>query len=370
MTEPIITTVIPTFRRPLLLRRAVESVLAQSFKNLVVCIYDNDSGDETEEVVKGLIKRDSRIIYFKNSQNIGGVANISQGLERVNTPYYSLLSDDDFLLPGFYENAVKALEIFPEARFICSKTVVIDLIDKKLQFRNQDWAPGVYEPSGEVVSKMHSSHFVTTGVLLSKDLRDSIGVFEPSGSDSLYTTIAAASFPFVVLDSYGAAVILHENAYSMLEGGAGKESISTLYENLLSSVDNVMKMNLLPEMKVHLLMQIMASYNQYFDIKKLNFLLSEAQVNEMKALAILPSFISARGLLTRVFSMVPRRIYLLLVSSIRLDRVVEKLTAFIKRIKHRLLGSRWIDLPEGAYSLLKSVDSDMLKLLPYLKRNK
>ena len=368
MAEPIITTVIPTFRRPILLKRAIESVLAQSFRDLVVCVYDNASGDETEAIVRAFAERDSRVFYYKNSMNIGAVANITQGLRAVTTPYYSLLSDDDFLLPDFYENAVKAYKSFPSARFVCSKTIVIDLIDKKLQFRNQDWLPGIYEPSHEIVSKMHSSHFVSTGVLFSKHLRETIGIFEPSGSDTLYMTIAAATFPFVVLNNYGAAVILHENAYSMVEGGIAKESVSALYERLLSSVGNVMSMDFPPEMKVHLLLQIITSYNQYFDTKKLNSLLSETQEVEMGNLALLPSLISTRGLLIRFFSLFSKRIYLLLARHFNLVEIIKKITAYIKRIKHRKLGSRWVDLPTEAYSLLKSFDSDVSKLMSHIRK--
>jgi len=49
--EPLITTIIPTYRRPKLLRRAIKSVLGQTFPHFQVCVYDNASGDETPDVV-------------------------------------------------------------------------------------------------------------------------------------------------------------------------------------------------------------------------------------------------------------------------------------------------------------------------------
>ena len=192
MAETMITTVIPTFKRPTLLKRAIESVLSQSFKELKVCIYDNASGDETEAIVKGFAVHDSRVFYYKNSENIGFMANILQGLNAVTTPFYSLLSDDDFLLPDFYEQAIKAFDTNPSAGFICSKTIMIDLINRKIKYRNQDWSAGFYEPSNETVSKMFASGFTSTGVLLSKKLSQTIGIFEASGSDILYLTIASA----------------------------------------------------------------------------------------------------------------------------------------------------------------------------------
>ncbi|NOT13877.1 MAG: glycosyltransferase family 2 protein [Methylococcaceae bacterium] len=360
MAEPIITTVIPTFKRPTLLKRAIESVLTQSFKSLVVCVYDNASGDETEEVVKTLANRDSRVLYFKNSQNIGPVANMIQGVKAVNTPFYSLLNDDDFLLPTFYENAINAFKSFPNAEFVCSKTIVIDLIDKKLQFCNQNWLPGFYEPSNDIVSKMYLSYFVQTGVLLSTSLREAIGSFEPSGSDSLYMTIAATVFPFVVLNNYGAVVTLHENAYSIVGEGIVKENVQTLYEHLLSTLSNVMNISVPPERKIHLLMYILKSYQQHFDTKKLNYLMSRNHEDSINNIICLPSLITNRGLVAKFYDLFPEKTHSWVTQFF-------KLTRFLKRVLGRESKIGWIDLPKDAYTLLDGHNSDISTLVPYLK---
>jgi glycosyltransferase involved in cell wall biosynthesis len=98
MHNPKITTVIPIFRRPLLLKRAIESAMKQRFDNISICVYDNASGDETESVVRELMQQDHRISYVKNDENIGCIANFYKGVEAVETDYYSILSDDDILL--------------------------------------------------------------------------------------------------------------------------------------------------------------------------------------------------------------------------------------------------------------------------------
>lgn len=362
MAEIMITTVIPTFRRPTLLKRAIESVLAQSFKGLTVCVYDNASGDETESIVRAFSERDSRVIYYKNSKNIGGVANMIQGLSAVATPFYSLLSDDDFLLPGFYEEAIKEFKSNPDIGFVCSKTIVIDLIDKKIQYRNQDWAAGLYAPSNEIVSKMHSSHFVSTGVLFSKQVRGSIGLFDPSGSDSLYMIMAAASFPFVVLENNGAALTLHENAYSMMGEGIAKESVLTLYEHLLSTVGNVMNLSLPVDQKIHVLMHILKAYQQHFDTKKLNYLIGKNNEDGVENIIRLPSLITNRGLIAKFYGFIPERTHSLVT-------VFFKLTRYVKRMLSRESKIGWVELPEDALKLLDGHNSDVSKLMLYLQPN-
>lgn len=363
MTDASITTVIPTFRRPALLKRAIESVLAQSYRDLKVCVYDNASGDETEGVVRNIAARDARVFYHRHSENIGAHANFTQGLLAVTTPYYSLLGDDDFLLPDFYEKAMNAIKEHPDAGFVCSGTVVIDLIDKKLQFRNQDWQSGFYRPSAEIMSKMYTSHFVTTGVLLSTRVRDALGVFEPSGSDSLYMTMAAASMPFVVLEGYGAAVTLHAGAYSIAGEGIAKEGAPTLYKHLLASVATVIGADMTEEAKAHLLLYTIKSYQQSFDIKRLNRLMGKSTETEDGNLALLPSPVTVRSLLIRYYGLFPHRLYAFLSRHLNL-------LGYMKRMKHRMLGSSWVKLPQDACTLLDGQNSDVSKLMPYLKRDR
>ncbi|HTT77549.1 MAG TPA: glycosyltransferase family A protein, partial [Candidatus Binataceae bacterium] len=111
--QPQITTIVPTFRRPRLLERAIRSVLAQNYDAFQLCVYDNASGDETAAVVARLARGDPRIKYHRHPCNIGAWNNFKYGLDQVATPYFNFLSDDDALLPGFFEAALHALESRP-----------------------------------------------------------------------------------------------------------------------------------------------------------------------------------------------------------------------------------------------------------------
>ncbi len=301
----MITTIIPTFRRPDILGRAIESVLAQSYGNLKIAVYDNASGDETEAVVRDYMRRDARVMYRANPTNLGPVRNMIQGVSAVETPYYSLLNDDDFLLPGFYEGAVRKLSANTAAMFACTKTKVIDIANRSVEMRNQDWAAGFYSPDLDVVKKMYSSHFVPTGVLFRRQVRDVLGPFERSGSDSLYLTMAAAALPFLVLDQYGGAVTLHEQAYSMVGEGINKEPIDLLYEHFLSSVSSVMAAPITSEMKSLVLMLIVNSYHQVFDSKRLFYYLNGQNESGIEQLLIFPSLITNRGLVNKFHNSSP-----------------------------------------------------------------
>jgi glycosyltransferase involved in cell wall biosynthesis len=118
-----ITTIIPTFRRPHLVGRAICSVLSQNYEKFEVRVLDNASGDETGEVVKRIASGDPRVTYHCHPFDIGPWRNFKYGLDSVETPFFNLLSDDDALLPGFFTAALDSLERHPQAGMFAGATV-------------------------------------------------------------------------------------------------------------------------------------------------------------------------------------------------------------------------------------------------------
>jgi glycosyltransferase involved in cell wall biosynthesis len=217
MRDPLITAIIPTFRRPALLRRAVESVLAQTYGELRVAIYDNASGDETEEVARDLMRHDARVTYHLHETNIGATANYNFGLSRVATPMFSFLGDDDYLRPGLYAEAVAALVAHPNSAFFCSRVTVANEVLGLMLPRNTTWTAGPYAPGPESVAHMVRDHFINTGIVFRADVLTTVGTLDRFGSDRNFVIVAAAFHPFVVTEAEGGVLTIHSGSFS---GGA------------------------------------------------------------------------------------------------------------------------------------------------------
>src|SRR3546814_15878733 len=100
----------------------------------------------------------SRVKYFCHDRNIGALANFQYGLERVTTPFFSFLSDDDVLLPGFYEEAIRDLEDAPDAAFWCGVTVSLTPSGTFYTARVADWPrAGLYAPPKGVLQSIKGS---------------------------------------------------------------------------------------------------------------------------------------------------------------------------------------------------------------------
>jgi len=209
--KPLITTIIPTYRRPKLLRRAIKSVLNQTYPHFQVCIYDNASGDETAEVVTELAKEDTRVKYHCHSENIGALKNFNYGMKHVETPFFSFLSDDDILLPKFYEITLEGFEKYPEAMLSWTATAYMD-------YRGYFLSPfftlreGLYKPPQGMIEIIKHWNIVWTGVIFHKEIIEKIGLIDEkvgAPADTDFVLRASAYFPFVFSLKPGAILFVN-----------------------------------------------------------------------------------------------------------------------------------------------------------------
>jgi len=97
--------VIPTYKRPKLLCRAIESALDQTYPYILQIIVTDDACDiETKQIVESYIDKDPRILYACNTKYKHGPAgNKNNGMDLVKSDYFLILDDDDSLVPDAVE---------------------------------------------------------------------------------------------------------------------------------------------------------------------------------------------------------------------------------------------------------------------------
>ena len=193
-----ITTIIPTYRRPARLRRAIASVLAQTYPHFQVVVYDNASGDETAEVVAEFSRHDPRISYVRHPENIGSMANFNHGLQAVDTAFFSFLSDDDALLPDFYATAMRKLEAFPDAAFWAGTTIVMD--DEGVVRDATNWPEAHYTAPDGLLAMIANNYMIWTSMLFRTQPISTLGGLDPDVGapiDTDFMLRIAARFAFI-----------------------------------------------------------------------------------------------------------------------------------------------------------------------------
>lgn len=109
--QPLVSIIIPTYNRGKLLKKAIESVLNQTYQNIEVVIVDDCSTDGTWEIISEYRDRDSRIVAFKNETNLGFSKNLNKGVSLAQGEYIARLDDDDFWIdPEKLKKQIEFLE--------------------------------------------------------------------------------------------------------------------------------------------------------------------------------------------------------------------------------------------------------------------
>ena len=214
MTSPhvpgVVTALIPTFRRPSLLRRAVRSVLAQTWPESRASVFDNASGDETESVVAELA-RDGRVSYHRHPENIESGPNFVYALAHVPTPFFSILSDDDLLLPGFYAEAMAAFARHPEAGFVCLDVLEMNARgDLRPEVAMAAAPEGLYAVPDGLLAFVRHVPTSWAGVVFRREVLQevvNIDLEVGTASDVDFLFRAAARYPFVLRHVPGAIFV-------------------------------------------------------------------------------------------------------------------------------------------------------------------
>lgn len=105
-TDPLVTTIIPTYNRAHLVSEAIESVLNQSYKNVEVVVVDDGSTDETQAV---LAKYRDRVRSIRQ-ENAGPAAARNRGIANSTGALIAFLDSDDLWLPNKLERQVALLQ--------------------------------------------------------------------------------------------------------------------------------------------------------------------------------------------------------------------------------------------------------------------
>ncbi|CAH1087226.1 glycosyltransferase family 2 protein [Candidatus Nitrotoga sp. 1052] len=107
MTQPLVSVVLPTYKRAHLLAQAIRSVLDQTHANLELIVVDDNSPDDTAAVVQSF--EDPRIRYVKNDPNLKLPKTLNKGFSLARGDYLTWTSDDNLLAPMAIEKMVGEL---------------------------------------------------------------------------------------------------------------------------------------------------------------------------------------------------------------------------------------------------------------------
>lgn len=174
--KPLISVVIPTYKRSDTLWKAINSVINQEYTNWELFVVDdNDKNTMFRKRNEKLMKRysdDPRINYLKHRRNKGGSAARNTGIKKSSGKYIALLDDDDYWLPeklSLQQKKIKKL----------SKEWG-GVYTQKIIEKENDFKEVLYKKRGDLTEEiLLMEAFISTSSLLLKDtVFKNIGYFD------------------------------------------------------------------------------------------------------------------------------------------------------------------------------------------------
>ncbi len=95
MQNNLVSIAMATYNGEQFIAKQLDSILAQSYKNLEIVICDDRSSDSTPAILKNYVMQDRRIKLFFNTENLGLVKNFEQALLLCSGDYIAFSDQDD-----------------------------------------------------------------------------------------------------------------------------------------------------------------------------------------------------------------------------------------------------------------------------------
>ncbi len=184
MNSPKVSIIIPTYNRTEYLKKAIQSALNQTYKEIeVIVVDDNKNKPEIREWVEMLMKEYPQVLYVQNDKNLGGGRNRNRGIEAATGELIAFLDDDDYFEPdkiqmqtecyqSHADDNVGLIYCYARAVSVSGKTIGT--------YENNDEGRPIYEHMLKCLAGT-SLWFVPKNVLIE------VGMFEdvPSKQDSI-----------------------------------------------------------------------------------------------------------------------------------------------------------------------------------------
>jgi glycosyltransferase involved in cell wall biosynthesis len=179
---PDVSVAIPAYNYGRFVGTAVDSALAAGVDKLEVLILDNASTDETQEVLKRYAEN-PRVRVMRNTRNIGAPNNWNNAFRTAVGRYVTILSADDFMLPGHLSRMLDVLEANPPIALAYCPCIWVDAEGKQIQVMNHGGhAAGDYLGGrNELVELLRFDCYITpSAALIRRSVFDLVGKMDDS----------------------------------------------------------------------------------------------------------------------------------------------------------------------------------------------
>lgn len=125
--QDVVSVIMPIYNASKFLDKTLQSIFAQTYKNIEIVLVDDCSKDNSAEIIKGYMSEHPEIVYHLQEKNMGAGEARNKALELASGRYVAFLDSDDIWLP---EKTERQLKLMKETDCAFSYTA-IEMIDEE-----------------------------------------------------------------------------------------------------------------------------------------------------------------------------------------------------------------------------------------------
>lgn len=133
MKEEIISVIVPVYKVEKYIRKCIDSIINQTYKNLEIILVDDGSPDNCPQICDEYAQKDSRIKVI-HQENMGVSVARNNGLDIATGKYIGFVDSDDYIESTMFEDLLDALVNNDAQMSICNFNVITD---KEKYIRNK-----------------------------------------------------------------------------------------------------------------------------------------------------------------------------------------------------------------------------------------
>ena len=125
MEKELISIVVPIYNVEKYLRKCIDSIINQTYKNLEIILVDDESPDNCGEICEEYAKKDNRIVVIHKKN--GGLSDArNAGIEVATGKYIGFVDSDDYIKEDMYENLYNDIKKYDVDISICKYIEVFE----------------------------------------------------------------------------------------------------------------------------------------------------------------------------------------------------------------------------------------------------
>lgn len=222
----LISICIPTYNSEKYIEECINSVLIQTYENIEIIISDNNSEDDTIEIIKKMKLNNLKL--HKNKINLGMVENFNIVSKLATGKYIKFLSSDDKLNKNSLEKSINAFHQNENVVLVSTAKSIIDLNSNIIFKKISNLNTGIYKGSKITKKILYSSRNPVgepSASLIKREAFEKVGGFKspfPMTLDIDFWISVLKYGDFFFIDEPLVSFRIHKNSYSVLNI-AGKE---------------------------------------------------------------------------------------------------------------------------------------------------